>query len=950
MTFTLRRTKSIPAMQAEVQEYEDSATGARHIHLAADTDEMVFLVAFPTVPELGDGRAHILEHLVLCGSERYPVRDPFFAMSRRSTAHFMNAMTYADKTVYPFASTDRTDFFNLLDVYLDAVFFPRLDYLDFLQEGWRLVDEDGRLSYQGVVMNEMKGAFADVLRAVDQGITAHLLAGTTYAMESGGDPLEIPSLTYAALKEFHATHYHPSQAVFMTAGGVVPAEVQQLIGERVLSRLSGRMPLLMPQLALDQMAHVAVQLQTPAREYGAYLYWRLGQSTDPVAYYQTELLEAGLIGNAASPVTHAMESAGFGRPSPLIGHDPFARQSVFKLGMEGLAEDQVDDARARIWSALETAAEHGVPQSVLLASLRDLRFRQREIRAGSTPNLLRRLLDAIPHAMYGGDIMNGFDAEDVLRDLQEKTADPGFFKGLAGALLDAPARVDAVTVPDAGYFQKRQDIEDARLAALQAAMPEPERERLRAESAALQKRQRQPADNALLPRIRPQDVSPAPRPALALPLLAGEGAAALSIASNGVSYARVMYDVSGFEEAAWPWLDLYTQLVPDVGVGSRTYEEADAWRHERVSFFDVNLQFTQTQENGGALRLHVDFYAKGLREEGAAMAEVLSESLRAARFDEYERLAFLIDSMFRDTLDGLAEEGDDYARYAAGAPLSPVRRFQHRTIGAAGLTFYGALQHKLGSVEGRQEIAGRLAALHARILGATPTVMTAGTGQDGHELAGLIELPSAPVSESPGTSASTVPAATNLALHAEAQVNHCFAVWRAPAFSHPDAAPLAVLGELLTNLVLHQAVREEGGAYGASAMYSATTGTFSMTSYRDPRLRATYADFERAASALMANEPSLESLEEAIIGVIQTIDRPRTPFEEVMWSWDQMQQGITEQMRRDYRSRLLQCSLQDVRRAAANWLIGQPCNRTAFVGRLDQNLAGLEVVRLLDLV
>eukprot|EP01034_Spumella_vulgaris_P036782 gene36782-45380_t len=160
-TFELVRSHHIAALQATVEEYVAPSSGARHIHLATSGADLAFLVGFPTVPDTSDGRAHILEHLALCGSQRYPVRAPFFSMLRRSTATFMNAMTYADRTVYPFASTDRNDFYNLLDVYLDAAFFPRLDYLNFLQEGWRHTLEDGKLRYQGVVFNEMKGAFAE---------------------------------------------------------------------------------------------------------------------------------------------------------------------------------------------------------------------------------------------------------------------------------------------------------------------------------------------------------------------------------------------------------------------------------------------------------------------------------------------------------------------------------------------------------------------------------------------------------------------------------------------------------------------------------------------------------------------------------------------------------------------------------------------------------------------
>src|SRR4051812_7584990 len=183
-TFELTRRHTIDSLQATVEEYLAPASGARHIHLLTDQPEMAFLVAFPTVPDTSDGRAHILEHLALCGSRRYPVRDPFFSMLRRSTATYMNAMTYPDRTVYPFASTSQADFFNLLGVYLDAAFFPKLDYLDFLQEGWRYTLEDGKLGYGGVVFNEMKGAFADPMRALAQGMDAVLFKGTTYEVES----------------------------------------------------------------------------------------------------------------------------------------------------------------------------------------------------------------------------------------------------------------------------------------------------------------------------------------------------------------------------------------------------------------------------------------------------------------------------------------------------------------------------------------------------------------------------------------------------------------------------------------------------------------------------------------------------------------------------------------------------------------------------------------------
>lgn len=963
MTFQKFRTRHIPAMQAEVQEYEDTGTGARHIHLATDDAEMVFMVGFPTVPEVSDGRAHILEHLALCGSDRYPVRDPFFAMSRRSIAHFMNAMTYPDKTVYPFASTDRTDFFNLLDVYLDAAFFPRLDYLDFLQEGWRLSLDGDKLSYQGIVFNEMKGAFADPVRALDSGIAAQLMRNTTYAVESGGDPLVIPELTHAALKEFHASHYHPSQAVFMTAGSVDPREVQALIEERVLSRLSGRSPRLLPERAVTWKAPEQVRIEVPVREHGMQIAWLLGDAVDPMSYYRAELLEAGLLGNAAAPLMRAMESAGYGRPSALNGTDAGGRQMVFHLGMEGLTAAQVGKARDRIWSALEEAARNGVPQAILNATLRDIRFRQQEITGGSTPHLLRQLLRAMPHEMYGGDIMNAFDSEEILKRLQDDIADPAFFKKMVRELVDNPTRLDARIVPDPEYFQKRKRIEDERLAALQAGMSDLDRERIRAESAALLERQRQPVNNDLLPRIRPQDVNPLPHPMPVLPAT-DEGIVVAPIASNGIAYARVLADVSGMPEETWPWLQLYIEVVPELGVGSMSYEEADAWRHARVPFFDINLHVTQSQQPNRGLNMHVDFYAKGLAEEQKAIVEIISESLNAPRFDELDRIAFLIDSKVQNMRDSLADEGDDYARYASSAPLSPLRRFEDSAKGVASLAFFRSLHAQLQSEQGLKEIADRLAQLHRQIIGSPLTVMAAGAADQSAELARQIRLPApgahgAPTATAPSAASvspqhasdigSGISNISNAALHADAQVNHCFAVWQAPTLTDPDAAALSVLGELLTNVVLHQALREEGGAYGGNAYYSPATGTFAMTSYRDPRLTATYQDFERAIAWVIDAELKQENIEEAIICVIQSLDRPRSPYGAVMWAWELSQQNIDEDMRKRYRQGVLQCNADRLKQVASTWLHGKPYSRAAFVGNKAQDLAGLELVELAEL-
>lgn len=956
MTFTEKQVRPINAMQAVLREYEDPASGARHIHLATDDAEMVFLVAFPTVPDKDDGRAHILEHLALCGSRRYPVRDPFFSMLRRSTATYMNAMTYPDRTVYPFASTSKADFFNLLGVYLDAAFFPKLDYLDFLQEGWRYTLEDGKLGYGGVVFNEMKGAFADPMRALAQGMDAVLFKGTTYEVESGGDPLAIPSLTHDDLKQFHASHYHPSQAVFMTAGAIDPLEVQQVIAKHVLSRLEGTAPRMMPELAptWDAPQETTIRIPSPTAkddEFGIQLAWLAGESADANAYYRAQLLEAGLVGDASAPLLHAMESAGYGRPSAFNGMDPSHRQLVFHLGMEGLTRAQTGIARDLIWRTLEKTAETGVPQAVLQAALRDLRFSQREIQGGQLPYGMRKLLQALPFEMAGGDIMTAFDSEATLTQLEQQIADPDFFKAMVRELLASPTRLTATVEPDARYFDARGEVEQQRLSAHQEAMGEQESARISAEAEALLARQRQAVNNDVLPRIRPEDVSQTPRPLHPLPA-EPRRALGLEIASNGISYARVVYDVSAFDEADWPWLDLYAELLPDLGVGSMDFAQAASWRKQLAPSFSVELDAHETLADAvSPLRVHLAFSSRNVREEQAAIAELLSVSIRQARFDESERIAFLIEQIAENQVQDLADQGDQYAAIAAELPYSLRRRFQDAVDGAAALRFYSELGRQIDTADGLDAIRARLVALHQQVLAAPVRIIAAGVGSDGAELAAMLDVPGA----DPATTPSIAPvreknAPASVALVAPAQVNHCFASWSVPRLGDAAAPVLSVLANLMTNQVLHQALREEGGAYGGTARYAAHSGVFTMLSYRDPRLAGTYDDFARAIGWVIDTALSREHIEEAIIGVIGELDKPRSPHQEAMQAWQLREAGVTDAMREAFRRGVLQCTAEQLKAVAARHLLGAQPSRAAFAGNTTQDLAGLDIVDLMAMV
>lgn len=948
--FELTGSHAVSSLRATLEQYVDPQSGARHIHLATDAQESAFVVGFPTLPDAGDGRAHILEHLALSGSRRFPVRAPFFSMLRRSLATHMNARTHADRTAYLFASTDRKDFFNLLDVYLDACFFPTLDYLDFLQEGWRYVLQDGALAIQGVVFNEMKGAMADPLHALQRGIVAPLFSGTPYEVDPGGDPLAIPDLSHAMLRDFHARHYHPSQAVFMSAGRIAPSQVHERIRARMPAH-GGRTPPLLPPLAQAWNAPREQQLRIPAQRqsggHGLQLAWRLGETADAFGRGCADLLWAGLFGGAAAPLRAALEGAGFGRPSRLNGVDADMRQMVFHVGMEGLDEGQVGAARTLILSTLERVAADGVAPAVLGAALRDLRYRQRDTDGGGhTPFALRRLLQALPLALYGGDVVDGFDNEPTLSALDARILDPRFFKDLVRALLDHPTRLATHVLPDPGYFEARTAAERRMLAARQAALSEAGRAGIERDAAALAARQAAPGDNTLLPRIRPGDIGLDPRPLPAAPRIV-DGSAVFDAATNGIVHGRVIYAVSHLDADDWPWLGLYVRLLPELGAGARDFAEAAAWRRAAAPDFQVAIDAAPAP--GGGLHLDLGFCAAGLEGDEAALAGVLSASVAGARFDETARLAFLVERLVQERLDGLGAAGRHYAMLAAAAPLSPLHRFRNAVEGAPALRFYGALRQLCRTPDGVRQVAARLAALHARVTAAVPARLCIGGNAAAGALARLLAAPAAfgTAAAAGVQSGAAVPDAppANLALQADGQVNHCAIAWRVPGIGHPDAAPLAVAAELLSAR-LHRSLREQGGAYGAFAQYDGDARLFAMASVHDPRLAGTYADFRAALDAVADAEPDPESIEEAIVGAIKGMDRPLPPQREALHAWRMQRTGVAPALREGLRAAVLACTPAQVQAAVGAWLAPAGASRAAFAGVAGQDLAGLEALDL----
>lgn len=943
-SFELLEQRHLSALQATGALYRHAETGARHLHLATDEPEMGFLVGFSTVPDTDDGRAHILEHTVLCGSERYPVRDPFFAMMQRSVATFMNAMTYADRTVYPFATTDPADFHNLLDVYLDATFFPRLERTSFLQEGWRLEAREGRCVLQGVVFNEMKNGYASPHRVRYRGVMQRLFEGTTYAVDSGGDPLAIPMLQHEALREFHATHYHPSQAVFMSSGPIDPRSVQATIEARVLARLGGRAPLRVPGLAAawpsPRQAEVAVPAGAgvSAGEQGLQLAWRF----DGAARADDKLRWAAvmhlLAGHEGAPVPQAIRASGLGRPSELMGPDFSTRQVVLHLGVGGLKADQLDAAHGILLQTLQTVSREGLPAASLGGALRQLRFDERQPLPG-----IQRLVAAAEAGLRDESLLDAIDREPALARLALEMAEPDFLQRQVQHLLDCRNLLRVHVRPDEGHAAARDAAERA-LAERLAASAGPVADGALAASTP-------DASVDVLPRIRPADLSASPREMLALqPDVRGNVSVALP--SNGLSHAEIVVDVSDFAPAEAPWLALLARLLPELGAAGRPADQALVWREARVQAFQAGLQSRLRAD--GSLQAEFVISASALREDQAHLAPVLAAWFHEPDLADGARIGALASADLQSRLANLPGKAADTARLAMLAPLHAVAAFESRIDGLDSLRFEADLRRQLASGEGLGHLQRQLRQVLQRVQAAPRHAVCAAMAADLGALADAVSA-AVPSVAAPPAAVGPAPGPADpggaLVLLAPVQVHACAMAWRAPTREHADGPALAVAAQLLTQRFLHPAVRERGGAYGVHARYDGRGGVFSMASMADPRLTGTYADFEQALRDVQHEDLPPEAVENAIVTVIKSLDRPLLPFERLHQAWVAWRCGDSAAERERFRTGVLSCTLADVRRAVAA-CTGTAAPRRAAVapaGLAPEDRPGLQPIDLMRL-
>ena len=696
----------VDAYNVKCIELVHKATGARWLHCEADDSNNTFNVAFRTTPTDDTGVAHILEHTALCGSDKYPTRDPFFAMLKRSLSTFMNAMTGADYTMYPFATQNQEDFYNLLGVYLDASFFPKLSRGDFLQEGHRLEfnkadDPDSGLAIKGVVFNEMKGAMGSQAARYSRELSAALFPKSTFHHNSGGDPVAIPTLTHEQLQEFHRTHYHPSNARFFTYGDMPLEPILKRAQELALSKFERldvsaldvtdevrysepqRVEVTVPSDALvadkEKQSVVSVawlQINQITEEDSGLESFALGVASDLLlsgnqAVFYDSLIEPGL-------------GSGF---SPGTGYGGSRRETSFSVGLKGVKEDDVDEVERTVMSTLEKVAEEGFPRERVSATLHQLELSAARV---STQFGLGAAFGCMTTWVHGGDALRPLRTAEFAAALEKALdADPEYWQKLIKRrFLDNPHRVTIVGKADSEYDAKLEAAEAERVAAMESALSEDEKKVIVAEAAELKAAQETPSDVSCLPTLTTDAI---PRLAQTYVTQHGEcGGAPLQLdvqPTNGLTFVNVLFDLSGLPDRLVPYVDLFAGWLDEVGTQTLGPAELSEAIKLSTGGIGADVNVVSSTQDPDSCEVALSFSAHALNRNVPRMFELMADIASSSRWvEEQDRLRTLTTSLAAGAGASLSSQGLTYASMIAKAALSPSATLDERMDGLPQVT------------------------------------------------------------------------------------------------------------------------------------------------------------------------------------------------------------------------------------------------------------------------
>ncbi|MCR5725394.1 MAG: insulinase family protein [Treponema sp.] len=927
--FIVLETFELPDFHSQAVHLRHTKTGIEVLHLVNDETENLFAFAFRTPNDTANGAAHILEHSVLCGSEKYPLKDPFIHLSNQSVKTYLNAMTYPDRTVFPASSIVKSDYFNLMSVYGDAVFFPRLSPEIFMQEAWRPeLDEHGKVSLQGVVYNEMKGSYSSFESvAADMAMTS-LMRGSVYEKDSGGDPLVIPTLTHEKLVAFHERWYRPDNCLVFLYGNIPTEEQLDFLQAQFIDRLEKKFP----DIEVSEKARagriaeyvravtpetltepVTVYAKGPAAEEKGekntvLVNWLLPEAVSAESLIEYLVLSGVLLNHDGSPLQKALIESALGEDvAPQTGVDGSLHHVLFTAGLRGVKKGAEERVKALMIKTLTDLAENGIPQEDITATMMSLEYSQREIKRAHGPYALRLMGNAIHSWIYGEPLRQGFklraDLEAVRRHIE---ADSGYLCTLIKKLfLENPHQSLVVVTPDASYTREREKAEKAYIAEL---LRHTDKKAIKAQNDALHAFQRSPEDASCLPHLCPRDfLSEGKRlsDGITTGIQSVKGIDGRNVPfftnlehTNGIIYADVGFPADVLSPEDYTLLPLFSETATEVGWGKLDWVESARQTALYTGGLSIHLLVSETSQTARAKAFasaHQDFVGREwviyrismIEEEAERAFSLLADCISDTDFHDTKRLEDLCVEVRNDFDSSIIPDGHEYAALRAKRTVSRVKAVDELWNGISAM--YSLHRYSEEAVEKTAASLKRvLASLRAG--GAFVHVTAEQSGIDAVKslLPAFVEKAAITSLKAPADIQTERfmelteiegkgDAASGEVLMTSAQVGFASECISSSPYGTKESASQEVCTHWLSNTLLWERLRTIGGAYGAFCYTEALSSLVVFATYRDPTPDRSSDVFNACLEECAERHFDEAEVEKAITGCYSNFIQPKSP-------------------------------------------------------------------------
>lgn len=926
--YEMLEKKELADIKSVCYTLEHKKSGARLALISNDDDNKVFTIGFRTPPEDSTGLPHILEHSVLCGSKNFPAKDPFVELAKGSLNTFLNAMTYPDKTVYPVASCNDKDFHNLMHVYMDAVFYPNIYERQqiFLQEGWHyeLEQKDDELKYNGVVYNEMKGAFSSPEGVLEREVMNSLFPDTSYGVESGGDPKVIPELTYEQFLEFHSRYYHPVNSYIYLYGDMDMAEKLEWLDKEYLSHFD-RIELdssLKVQKPFDAMAEINRKYPVTEEEgedNNTFLSFNkvIGSCLDKELNVAFQVLDYALLSAPGAPIRRALIDAGIGKD--IMGYyEGEIFQPYFTIIAKNASSDQKEQFEQVILDTLKKVVEEGIDQSSIQAAINSMEFKFREADFGNYPKGLMYGLQMYGTWLYRDE--NPFamlELLDTYESLRQKNG-TGYFEQLVQKyLIDNTHGSFVVVEPQIGLTAQEDAKTAAKLQEYKDSLSDEEIEKLVRNTHALKQYQEEPSTREELesiPLLSVSDIKTEIQPLYNEEKFADDTLVLFhEIFTNGIGYTRLVFDTSAVPEELIPYISLLRSVYASVDTENYTYGEMANEINSNTGGIGTSVNVYVNVEDTDTLHTNFTFSMKALYEKVPFAFSMVEEIIHRTKLDDTKRIKEIISELKSRMQTAFLSSGHATAIGRAASYYSQSAYYNELVEGISFYRFIQKLETEFD--ERKDEIVAKLRETAGYIFQKSH-LMVDFTGEEKFFPELAMEIMDF---------TDTLPDETlekykyhfdlqkkNEGFKTSSQVQY---VGRSGNFVEKGleyTGALRVLKNIMSYEYLWLQVRVQGGAYGCMNNFSRLGNSF-FVSYRDPNLEKTMKTYEDAPEFIRNSQFDEREMTKFIIGAISEMDTPLTPAGKGRRAYQAYVQGIDEDMLWKERQEVLTTDLEVIR-------------------------------------